>query len=76
LACHVYPGYSNVDQSAIFDFELSSEEMAEIGALTRPGSQIISRSGLAPDWGMQGATGMNIFLTGARALSAAPSPSG
>jgi hypothetical protein len=43
---------TQVDRSAIFDFELSSEEMAEIGALTRPGSQIISRSGLAPDWGM------------------------
>jgi 2,5-diketo-D-gluconate reductase B len=37
------------NNAAIFDFELSSEE---IGALTRPGSRIISPSGLAPAWGM------------------------
>ncbi len=35
---------------AIFDFELSSNDMAAISALARPDGRIVSPPGLAPDW--------------------------
>ncbi|MGK9169841.1 aldo/keto reductase [Inquilinus limosus] len=35
---------------AIFDFELSAEEMAAIHALTRPAGRLVSPEGLAPVW--------------------------
>ena len=34
----------------IFDFELAQAEMAEIHALARPGSRIVSPPGLSPEW--------------------------
>jgi 2,5-diketo-D-gluconate reductase B len=34
----------------IFDFDLSSEEMALIHKLARPNGRIVSPGGLAPDW--------------------------
>ncbi|MGK9233571.1 aldo/keto reductase [Inquilinus limosus] len=35
---------------AIFDFELSAEEMAAIHALARPDGRLVSPQGLAPEW--------------------------
>lgn len=35
---------------AIFDFELSDEEMERIGRLAEPGGRVIDPDGLAPDW--------------------------
>lgn len=35
---------------AIFDFELSEAEMAEIAGLARPDGRIIDPAGVAPDW--------------------------
>ena len=35
---------------AIFDFELSADEMAAIRALARPDGRIVSPEGLAPVW--------------------------
>lgn len=35
---------------AIFDFELSAEEMASIHALAKPAGRIVSPPGLAPEW--------------------------
>jgi 2,5-diketo-D-gluconate reductase B len=34
----------------IFDFELSDEEMSEIGELTREGARLIDPGGMAPKW--------------------------
>lgn len=38
------------ENAAIFDFELSSEEMAMISALAKADGRIVSPEGLAPDW--------------------------
>jgi diketogulonate reductase-like aldo/keto reductase len=38
------------ENAAVFDFELSSEEMAAIHALARPDGRIVSPEGLAPVW--------------------------
>ncbi len=38
------------ENAAVFDFELSSEEMAAIHALARPEGRIVSPEGLAPVW--------------------------
>ena len=35
---------------AMFDFELTPEEMAQIDALARSGSRIVSPANLAPAW--------------------------
>lgn len=35
---------------AVFDFELSEDDMATITGLARPEGRIISPPGLAPDW--------------------------
>jgi 2,5-diketo-D-gluconate reductase B len=42
---------ARVDENlAIFDFELSADEMAAIRALARPDGRIVSPEGLAPVW--------------------------
>lgn len=38
------------ENHAIFDFELSGHQMAEIDAMARPGSRIVSPPNLAPGW--------------------------
>jgi len=38
------------ENAAIFDFTLSSEEMASIGGLARPDGRLVSPPGLAPSW--------------------------
>jgi 2,5-diketo-D-gluconate reductase B len=38
------------ENAAIFDFELSLEEMAAIHALARPDSRLVSPPGLSPNW--------------------------
>jgi hypothetical protein len=38
------------ENAAVFDFELSAEEMAAIHALATPGSRIVDPPGLAPTW--------------------------
>ena len=38
------------ENAAIFDFELTGEEMERIGGLARPDGRIISPDGLAPRW--------------------------
>lgn len=38
------------DNAAIFDFELTEDEMAAIATLVRPGSRIVNPPGLAPAW--------------------------
>ncbi|MFC5756285.1 aldo/keto reductase [Rhizobium sp. GCM10022189] len=38
------------ENAAVFDFELSSDEMAAIHALARPEGRIVSPEGLAPVW--------------------------
>lgn len=38
------------ENAAIFDFQLSNEEMIMIGALARPDSRLVSPPGLAPEW--------------------------
>ena len=42
---------ARVDENfAIFDFELSADEMAAIRALAKPDGRIVSPEGLAPVW--------------------------
>lgn len=38
------------DNLAVFDFELSDEEMERISGLARPEGRVISPAGLAPEW--------------------------
>jgi len=38
------------ENAAIFEFELSHDEMATISALVTPGSRIVNPPGLAPVW--------------------------
>jgi diketogulonate reductase-like aldo/keto reductase len=38
------------ENAAIFDFELSSDEMSAIHALANPDGRIVSPEGLAPAW--------------------------
>lgn len=39
-----------IENAAIFDFELTADEMAAIHALAEPGGRIVSPDGLAPVW--------------------------
>ena len=38
------------ENMAVFDFELSEDDMAVIADLARPDGRIVSPPGLAPDW--------------------------
>ncbi|MGV1824454.1 aldo/keto reductase [Agrobacterium vitis] len=39
-----------VENFAVFDFQLSADEMASISKLARPDGRLVSPPGLAPDW--------------------------
>jgi diketogulonate reductase-like aldo/keto reductase len=40
----------SIENAAIFDFELSADEMVAIFALARPNSRTVDPPGLAPLW--------------------------